>query len=235
MALRPVEAALHESSTPPWAVELAPEEPIIVTGGARGITAAVAADLARRWRPTLLLVGTSPPPPDHEAPATAGIEAVAELKRALHESLTRQDRSFGPAELERAYLSLRRQREIRANLERFRLVEDLFLPEDPKGIFSVWHAVSFRSDGKLDLKVYLNLQARGRALAPALGMAVGAPFRDAGRRSVFCLCEGSPGVAAGACDAASTAAHGGKRPGKAGPRRRGHRGGIRQRFRRWAG
>ena len=56
---------------PAWAVALAPEEPIIVTGGARGITATVAADLARRWRPTLLLVGTSPLPPDYEDSSTA--------------------------------------------------------------------------------------------------------------------------------------------------------------------
>lgn len=65
-------------------------------------------------------------------------------------------------------LTRRLERDFGADLRRLRLVEDLFLPEDPKGIFAVWHAVSFRSDGKLDLKIYLNLQARGRPLAPAL-------------------------------------------------------------------
>ncbi len=65
-------------------------------------------------------------------------------------------------------LSKRLEKEYGACLKRLHLVEDLFLPEDPKGLFSVWHAVSFRCDGALDLKVYLNLQARGRALAPAL-------------------------------------------------------------------
>jgi DMATS type aromatic prenyltransferase len=65
-------------------------------------------------------------------------------------------------------LSQRLEREHGADLTRLRLVEDLFLPPDPQGIFAVWHAVSFRSDGELDLKVYLNLQAQGRARAPEL-------------------------------------------------------------------
>ena len=122
VVLRPVEAPLSIAEGNGWApaVELAPEEPIIVTGGARGITAAVAADLARRWRPTLLLLGTSPLPVDQEDPATAGIDLASELKAVLHDQLARPGRPFGPADLERAYQSLRRQREIRANLKRFR-------------------------------------------------------------------------------------------------------------------
>jgi DMATS type aromatic prenyltransferase len=65
-------------------------------------------------------------------------------------------------------LTRRLEQEFGADLKRLRLVEDLFLPEDPRGIFAVWHAASFRSDGKLDLKIYLNLQARGRPNAPAV-------------------------------------------------------------------
>jgi malonyl CoA-acyl carrier protein transacylase/NAD(P)-dependent dehydrogenase (short-subunit alcohol dehydrogenase family) len=120
VALRPVEAALPALAAPGGGIELAPEEPIVVTGGARGITAAVAADLARRWRPTLLLVGTSPAPPEYEDPATAGIDAAPELKAALHDQFAHQGRPFGPADLERAYQALRRQREIRSNLRRLR-------------------------------------------------------------------------------------------------------------------
>ena len=65
-------------------------------------------------------------------------------------------------------LSERLERDFGANLERLRLVEDLFLPEDPSGSFAVWHAISFRGQHQIDSKVYLNLQARGRSLAPAL-------------------------------------------------------------------
>ena len=44
VALRPIEAPLPQDAEPAWAVSLAPEEPIIVTGGARGSP--------RRSRPT---------------------------------------------------------------------------------------------------------------------------------------------------------------------------------------
>jgi acyl transferase domain-containing protein/NAD(P)H-dependent flavin oxidoreductase YrpB (nitropropane dioxygenase family) len=120
VALAAVEAPLARVAPPGGGIELAPEEPIVVTGGARGITAAVAADLARRWRPTLLLVGTSPLPPEREDPATTAIDAGPALKAVLHDQLSRQGHPFGPADLERAYQSLRRQREIRANLGRLR-------------------------------------------------------------------------------------------------------------------
>ena len=114
LALRSTPAPLVEG--PDDAIALAPGDPILITGGARGITAAIAADLARRWRPTLLLIGSSPPPTDHEDPATAGLHAPAELKAAIHAA----GKARGPAEVERAYQSLRRAREIRANLRALR-------------------------------------------------------------------------------------------------------------------
>ncbi|MBV8228641.1 MAG: acyltransferase domain-containing protein, partial [Planctomycetaceae bacterium] len=117
MVLRAVEAALPDSEG--LGVALAPGEPLLITGGARGITAAVAADLARRWRPTLLLVGTSPLPSKHEDPATHGVTAPGELKAILHQALARGEAQVSPTELERAYQALRRQREIRENLKIF--------------------------------------------------------------------------------------------------------------------
>jgi acyl transferase domain-containing protein/NAD(P)H-dependent flavin oxidoreductase YrpB (nitropropane dioxygenase family)/NAD(P)-dependent dehydrogenase (short-subunit alcohol dehydrogenase family) len=101
-------------------VSLRPGEPILITGGARGITAAVAADLARRWRPTLLLVGSSPMPAAEDAPDVAGRTSPTELKACLFERLNRQGRTVAPPELERAYQSLRREREIRSNLRTLR-------------------------------------------------------------------------------------------------------------------
>jgi DMATS type aromatic prenyltransferase len=65
-------------------------------------------------------------------------------------------------------LSERLQQDFGADLGRLRRVEDLFLPEDPSGDFAIWHAASFHSDAQIDTKAYLNLQARGRPLAPAL-------------------------------------------------------------------
>ncbi len=49
--LRTIESPLeHVSST----LELKPGDPVLISGGARGITALAAAELARLWRPTLL-------------------------------------------------------------------------------------------------------------------------------------------------------------------------------------
>jgi len=66
------------SVSPPDATPIAPlreESVVLVTGGARGITAQVALELAARYRPTLALLGRSPEPPQTESPETAGIEA----------------------------------------------------------------------------------------------------------------------------------------------------------------
>jgi acyl transferase domain-containing protein/NAD(P)-dependent dehydrogenase (short-subunit alcohol dehydrogenase family) len=104
----------------PSKLELACGEPIIVTGGARGITATVAAELARRWRPTLLLLGRNPLPSEREDRATIGIESPSELKAVLHARLRHDGRSVSPGDLERSYQTLLQGREIRRNLEVFR-------------------------------------------------------------------------------------------------------------------
>jgi NAD(P)-dependent dehydrogenase (short-subunit alcohol dehydrogenase family) len=90
-----------------------------VTGGARGITAEVVADLARRWRPTLLLVGTSPLPAPEEDADTVDRESASDLKTILFARLKREGKTVGPAEIDRRYFALRHEREIRANLKRF--------------------------------------------------------------------------------------------------------------------
>ncbi len=99
------------------AIELAPGDPVVITGGARGITALVAAELARAWRPTLLIVGTTPEPSGPEPEDTAGLSGEAELKAAMHARLRREGRPAGPAEIEARYQASRRAREVRENLE----------------------------------------------------------------------------------------------------------------------
>lgn len=51
-----------------------------------------------------------------------------------------------------------------ASLSRFDRIRDLFLPENPDGPFTLWHAVTFGS-AQPDFKVYLNPFARGPAHA----------------------------------------------------------------------
>ncbi len=92
---------------------------ILVTGGARGITAEVALELARRYRPTLVLVGRSPMPGE-ESDETAPLGSPADIKAALMAQLQRQGQSFTPASIETAYQRLMTDREIRTNLARLR-------------------------------------------------------------------------------------------------------------------
>jgi NAD(P)-dependent dehydrogenase (short-subunit alcohol dehydrogenase family)/acyl carrier protein len=112
--LRTVESRLVRTDP---AIELRPGEPVVITGGARGITALVAAELARAWRPTLLMIGTTPEPAGPEPGDTAGLSAESEIKAALHARLRREGRASGPAEIEARYQALRRAREVRENLD----------------------------------------------------------------------------------------------------------------------
>jgi malonyl CoA-acyl carrier protein transacylase/NAD(P)-dependent dehydrogenase (short-subunit alcohol dehydrogenase family) len=115
--LRTAESLLGRPDT---AVELEPGDPVVITGGARGITALVATELARAWQPRLLIVGTTPPPGVSEPADTAGLESEAEIKAAVHNRLRRDGRACGPAEIESAYQHIRRAREVRENLASLR-------------------------------------------------------------------------------------------------------------------
>jgi acyl transferase domain-containing protein/NAD(P)-dependent dehydrogenase (short-subunit alcohol dehydrogenase family)/acyl carrier protein len=105
------EPAAAEPGSPP----LAPGEVLLVTGGARGITARCALALARAWRPTLVLLGRSAEPFD-EPPELAAARDAAALKRALFEAEKRAGRSPSPAEVEAACRRYLVNREIRATL-----------------------------------------------------------------------------------------------------------------------
>ena len=112
--LKTAESALETSAS---TLELKPGEPVLISGGARGITALAAIELARLWRPTLLILGTTPLPTAGESSETRGLIHEAEIKTALYTRLRKEGRTGGPAEIEASYQALRRAREIRENLE----------------------------------------------------------------------------------------------------------------------
>jgi acyl transferase domain-containing protein/NAD(P)H-dependent flavin oxidoreductase YrpB (nitropropane dioxygenase family)/NAD(P)-dependent dehydrogenase (short-subunit alcohol dehydrogenase family) len=89
---------------------------VVVTGGARGITAEVALGLAKRYRPTLLLVGRSPIPEEKEPPETAGLASPEALKTALINKMRQKGKSVTPAQVEAACRRLSHNREMRTNL-----------------------------------------------------------------------------------------------------------------------
>jgi NAD(P)-dependent dehydrogenase (short-subunit alcohol dehydrogenase family) len=104
----------------PSSFTLHPSDTVLITGGARGITAAVALELARRYRPNLVLAGRSPLPEEAEPAETAGLTEPAAIKAALIARFETGGRPAAPAAVEAAYQRLLQDREIRSNLERLR-------------------------------------------------------------------------------------------------------------------
>src|SRR5262249_10192088 len=86
VGLTPAGRVTLERIAEPAAPALAPPfgsgEVIVLSGGARGVTAEVAVALAAAFRPTLLLLGRSPLP-GSEPDWLAGLTAEADIKRAL--------------------------------------------------------------------------------------------------------------------------------------------------------
>jgi NAD(P)-dependent dehydrogenase (short-subunit alcohol dehydrogenase family) len=116
--LRPALAPLDEAQPAHLAVDS--DSVVLVTGGARGITAEIACALAARYRPTLIVVGSSPWPEADEPPATAGLSSARELKAALIERMRQLNQPFTLPQIEAAYGKLLREREMRSCVERMR-------------------------------------------------------------------------------------------------------------------
>ena len=91
---------------------------LLVTGGARGITAHVALTLAERRRLTLVLVGRTPL--EAESEQTAGLSELAELRAAMIDLRKREHRELKPALVEQDCRRILAAREVRENLERLR-------------------------------------------------------------------------------------------------------------------
>ncbi len=123
----PLEVGYRDSLRYTWEpanIELDEEQPgvvldqnstVLVTGGARGITARIALELAKRHQPKLVIVGRSAEP-QPESAETAKLTGQAEIKAALMARLEKAKETFTPANVEEIYQRLLRDREILANL-----------------------------------------------------------------------------------------------------------------------
>jgi acyl transferase domain-containing protein/NAD(P)H-dependent flavin oxidoreductase YrpB (nitropropane dioxygenase family)/NAD(P)-dependent dehydrogenase (short-subunit alcohol dehydrogenase family)/acyl carrier protein len=118
------EGRRYQVASVPRAIELCPEQLtidsnsiVLVTGGARGITAEIALELAQRFQPKLILVGRSV----FESNDADGLPAhfdERQLKTALIGQLKEKGVSPTPAIVERELNSILNGREMRVNLEK---------------------------------------------------------------------------------------------------------------------
>lgn len=90
---------------------LGPDSVVVLTGGARGITAAAAIELARRFACRLELLGRSPLPARDEDPSTVDAGDLASIRRALIASGMRSH-----AEIEARAAEILASREVRRTL-----------------------------------------------------------------------------------------------------------------------
>ncbi len=94
---------------------------VLVTGGARGITAKITLDLAKKYKPTFVVVGRLARPKDTESANTAGLHSAKEIKAALIDEKQALGQAVNIREIEQNYQQLLREREVRASLEALKL------------------------------------------------------------------------------------------------------------------
>ncbi|HEY3894284.1 MAG TPA: SDR family NAD(P)-dependent oxidoreductase, partial [Pseudonocardiaceae bacterium] len=109
ISLQPIAAPLATHS--PAELPLGPESVVLLTGGARGITAQVAIGLARASGCHLELIGRTPAPAGDEDLSTAAATDRIALRRVLAQESTRT-----PAQIETMTSRILAEREIRATL-----------------------------------------------------------------------------------------------------------------------
>ena len=106
--------ALQPEPYPEGQISLAPGDVVVISGGARGITASAALALAKETAATLVLLGRSPQPVD-ERGWLSGLTDEAAIKKAILEHEFK-DQNPSPAEVESAFKGHMANREMASNL-----------------------------------------------------------------------------------------------------------------------
>jgi NAD(P)-dependent dehydrogenase (short-subunit alcohol dehydrogenase family) len=112
--------ALTPAEAPEGEPVLSRDSVLVVSGGARGVTAATLLELARRSQPRVVLLGRTPLEEEPVACWDAADDAA--LKRALLEEAKAEGRTVTPSELGRQVQRILANREIYATLEALRQV-----------------------------------------------------------------------------------------------------------------
>jgi NAD(P)-dependent dehydrogenase (short-subunit alcohol dehydrogenase family) len=150
IVLRPIPAAPPSEPI----ARVTSDSVILITGGARGITAEIAKELAERYQPTLVLLGRSLLPPPSEAADTASVRSPHQLKRALMQRLQRTGDEVSAVRLEALYRNLLKEREIRATIDAIQTVGARchYLKVDVRDDQAFGDAIDqiYRNHGRLD-------------------------------------------------------------------------------------
>ncbi len=88
----------------------------VITGGAKGVTAECAIELAKNFSPDIMLIGRSPLP-EPEPEWAENITSPVEIKKLILKNIF-ADKKPTPKELEKAYKELISNREIKQNMEK---------------------------------------------------------------------------------------------------------------------
>jgi len=109
---------LKSSPYPQGEINLNPGDVVVITGGARGVTASAACALAKHAKPTIVLMGrSSRPTPEPEW--LAAIDDQAAIKKAILENEF-SNNNITPVQLEKAFKKHMANREIMENLDKIR-------------------------------------------------------------------------------------------------------------------
>ena len=111
--------AMETTPVSPSLPDLDTDDVIVITGGAKGVTAACAVELARRFSPKIVLIGRSEPP-SVEAAWSSDLSDPAELKKAiLANGFTHlpESEKVTPADVEAVYRKILSNRQIRQTIE----------------------------------------------------------------------------------------------------------------------
>ncbi|MCK5837361.1 MAG: KR domain-containing protein, partial [Desulfobacula sp.] len=106
---------LMDQALTPGSVDLSSEDVVVITGGAKGVTAACASELAKNYSPTIVLIGRSDAP-SSEPEWSRDLHDPGLLKKAI---LTHafKDQRPKPTDIEKIYQKIVSNREIQRNIQ----------------------------------------------------------------------------------------------------------------------
>ena len=104
------------SALDPVLRQISAQDVIVVTGGARGITAQIARHLAKDAAAQFVLMGSTPMPDAAEPADVAGLTAASAVKAALIKRAQAKGQLPKPAEIEREWRALSKARDVRETL-----------------------------------------------------------------------------------------------------------------------